>query len=91
MESLLTAYSQLFRENKLDIFIPLGIFIPCAKDITREKDKKVDDRKRNRIIIDIDEGLHRESKARAALRGQTLRKWIELAIKERILSEQKYE
>jgi hypothetical protein len=44
-----------------------------------------------RLSMDMDEELHKVIKARAAFRGLTIKEWLELAIKERILNEQKYE
>ena len=49
-----------------------------------------DKHRRARLLIDIDEQLHKEAKIRATFRGQSLRYWVELAIKERIVKEDSY-
>jgi len=46
---------------------------------------------KKRIIIDVSDQVHREVKTRASFRGITIKRWVELAIAERIKEEQKHE
>lgn len=44
-----------------------------------------------RLVLDIDEELHKEIKRRALERNITLRRWVLRAIKQQIKYEQQYE
>ena len=46
---------------------------------------------RKRLVLDIDEELHKEIKRRALERNITLRRWVLRAIKQQIKYEQQYE
>ena len=49
------------------------------------------DKKQKRLVVDLNKDLHVIIKSKAAFRNITIKKWILIAIAERIKQESKYE
>jgi len=49
------------------------------------------DKKQKRLVVDLNKDLHVIIKSKAAFRNITIKKWILIAIAERIKQETKYE